>query len=142
MYGRKQTRKALNTKRANKGEALISAVIGSAILVPIALMVLDLVFLVLVNSANDNLAHSAARAAANQQNAATANSAATDIVMGFHTSEIVPNANLDLLTFTKESVTVNTSIDVKLPARFPGMPTYITFRAADSEPVVGIPATL
>ncbi len=142
MYPSKRANKAGRVSRSRKGEALISVIVGSTFLVPIALMAIDLVVLVLVNSANDNLAHTAARAAANQKTSTTAGSAATDVVMGFHTSTIIPAVNLDGVKFTGDKVTVATSIGVYLPAPIPCVPSYITFHASDSEPVVGVPSTL
>ncbi|PWU01570.1 MAG: hypothetical protein C5B53_02750 [Candidatus Melainabacteria bacterium] len=138
-----QTKVQLKANRKAKGEALVSVAIGASILITISFFVLDLIFAVLVNSCNDTLARNAARAAANQQDMASANLAATGVVGDFRTSNMIPAVSLVKFDYlTKESVTVITSMNVKVPCGVPGLPNYVTFNAQHTEAIVGVPSTL
>ena len=128
--------------RNRKGEAIISVVFGSTILIVICLFAADIIFLALANSANDTLARNAARAAANQQDAGTAVRAASGVVTDFHTSALIPAASLTNVAYTSDQVVVKTTINVKLPASLLGWPSALTFVAQDGEAVVGKPSTL
>jgi hypothetical protein len=130
-------------KRKSRGEALISVGAGALLLISLAFFGLDLISLVLVNSANDRLARNAARAAANQQDQASASQAAAQVVQDFQTSMIVPMVQLATFNYTADQqVTVITSMNVKIPCGLPWVPNYVTFQAKDTEAIVGVPATL
>lgn len=138
-------RKQTNLKAGHKtrGEALISVAIGASILMTISFFVLDLVFAVLANSCNDTLARNAARAAANQQDGGSANMAAMGVVQDFRTSNMIPAVQLAQFDYlNKESVTVITRMNVKVPCGVPGLPEYISFNAKHTEAIVGVPSTL
>jgi Flp pilus assembly protein TadG len=133
----------LRAGRKTKGEALISVAIGASILMTISFFALDLAFAVLANSCNDTLARNAARAAANQQDGGSANLAAQGVVQDFRTSKIIPAVQLAQFDYlNKESVTVITKMNVKVPCGVPGLPEYISFNAKHTEAIVGVPSTL
>lgn len=60
---------ATQTRRRSVGQSIIETVVGIIFLVPIVLFLFDVAVLVLSNTANDNLAKSAARAAASATDA-------------------------------------------------------------------------
>jgi hypothetical protein len=138
-----QSQISLKAGRKAKGEALVSVAIGASILITISFLVLDLIFAVLVNSCNDTLARNAARAAANQQDQASANMAAYGVVQDFRTSNMIPAVQVVKFDYQiKDNVTVETSMNVKVPCGVPGLPNYITFNAQHTEAIVGVPSTL
>jgi hypothetical protein len=116
---------------------------GLMILVPIALGIIDLSFLAIANTANDNLARNAARAAANQQKLAGAEDAASKVVDAFPISSIIPNVTLvEPINYTAaQNVTVKTIIAVKMPVAFPGFDPDVKFVAQHTEACVGMPVT-
>jgi Flp pilus assembly protein TadG len=139
----KRTNGQQKADRGQRGEALISVAIGASILITIAFFLLDIICMVLVNSSNDTLARNAARAAANQQDQASADAAANGVVQDFHTSGVIPDVQLvKFIYLPNQKVTVVTSMNVKVPAGVPGVPAYITFNAQDTEAIVGVPSTL
>lgn len=130
-------------KRNQRGQVFIEVLCGMFVLIPIALAALDLMVLVLGNSANDSLAKSCARAAANEQSEANAQAAAEQAVSHFPSSPLIEKVVLDTSKLTynqKENVTVETVITVRMPVAFPGMEPKIDFRARATEPVVGVTA--
>ncbi len=130
-------------RRNQKGQVFIEVLCGMFVLIPIALAALDLVVLVLGNQANDSLAKNCARAAANAQDASKAKEAALQVVNDFPASPLIEKVELDqsaLAYDSKENVTTETLITVRIPATFPGMEPKIQFRARATEPVVGVTA--
>ncbi|MDZ4835175.1 MAG: hypothetical protein SGJ27_15470 [Candidatus Melainabacteria bacterium] len=130
-------------KRNQKGQVFIEVLCGMFILIPIALAALDMMVLVLGNSANDSLAKNCARAAANEQSADKAKQAAMQVINEFPASPLVEKVVLDQSKMTydaKEEVTVETIITVRIPVVFPAMPSTMDFRARATEPVVGVSA--
>lgn len=131
-------------KRNPKGQVFIEVLCGMFVLIPIALAALDLMVLVLGNSANDSLAKNCARAAANEQSEANAKTAAEQVISHFPSSPLIEKVILDesKLTYdSKENVTTETVITVRMPVAFPGMEPKIDFRARATEPVVGVSAS-
>ncbi len=129
--------------RNQKGQCFVEVICGMFILIPIALLALDLGVLVLGNSANDSLAKNCARAAANAQSQDTAKDAAVKVVNDFPSSPLIEKVELDtskLMYDAKETVTTETVITVHLPVTLPGTVERIAFRARATEPVVGVSA--
>jgi hypothetical protein len=125
--------------RRPKAQALMEVLIGMFILIPIALFILDMVVLVVTNSANDSLAKNCARAAANEQTSTKANDAAQNVVASFHRSNIITNAILVGCNYRdRDSVIVETAISVKLPVTVLGINCSPTFHASAVEPIVGV----
>lgn len=128
--------------RAQKGQVFIEVLCGIFILIPIALAGLDVMVLVLANSANDSLAKNCARAAANSQGSGAALTAAQQVVSHFPNSPLVEKVELDnsklMFNTTAGAVVTETVMTVRIPVTLPGTQTTVKFRARASEPVVGL----
>lgn len=132
----------MRSKRNKTGMCIIETVVGAAVLVPICLFGLDILTIVLAESINEHLAKDAARSAANQASLTTAESAARNKVKEFRLSAIISSASVDKLDYSSgKQVSVQTKIDVKLPAPFPFFEKTTLF-ARSTEAVVGTPAAL
>lgn len=89
---------SLASSRRRRGQSIIETVVGIMFLVPIVLFLADIAILVLCNTANDNLAKSACRAAASATNAsgtgdATSGfAAAKAICQGFNCNQAIITA--------------------------------------------------
>jgi len=137
-----KTARTNSRNRKRNGDALIEVLLGALILVPIALGIIDISFLAIANTANDNLARNAARAAANQQKDAAAEDAASKVVDAFPTSNIIPNVTLVSTNFVAaQQVSVKTMLSVKMPVSFPGFNPDVQFVAQHTEACVGSPVT-
>jgi Flp pilus assembly protein TadG len=110
--------KARNTRRATKGNCFIECCLGGALLIPIALCMLDLGTIVLAAELNQTAARQAARSAANEQTQALANQAAQLAVDAYAPNQLT-SYQLGPVNYTSDSVTVQTSVDVKVPFQFP-----------------------
>lgn len=138
-------------------------------MIPIVLFLFDVAVLVLANTANDNLAKQAARAAAsavdpgngNQGDITVAETAANNIVGHFSTSGFIDNVQFAYLfyngTAKAESgglgappalattdpgpgnVAVTIAMQARAPVPFPGFDTQRTFWARAVEPIVSLP---
>jgi hypothetical protein len=83
--------------RQNRAQSIIETVVGVMVLIPIVLFLLDIAVLVMANTANDNLAKSACRAAASATDGGTpptgttacAQSAAQAVCSAFATPSII-----------------------------------------------------
>lgn len=130
-------------KRTTSGQVFVEVLCGMFILIPIALFALDLIVLVLGNSANDSLAKNCARAAANAQSAEKAKEAAQQVVKNFPFSPLIEKVELDtskLKYNAKENVTAETILTVRIPITLPGTKPKVAFRARATQPVVGVSA--
>jgi Flp pilus assembly protein TadG len=128
--------KARNTKRGTKGNCFIECVLGGALLIPIALCMLDLGTLVLGAELNDTLARQAARAAANEQTQALAQDAADKAAEPFTTSQLT-TFSVDNVAYTTDSVSVKTSVQITVPFQFPFL-SGETLVAQATMPVIGV----
>jgi len=123
--------------RTTKGSGLAEAAVAAIVLIPLALGMLDIIFIVLANSINDTACKNAARAAANETNGTLAKDAALKSLSSFQTSAIIPSLQLVSLDIppTADSVACKTKILVILPVPVPGC-SQITFMANAVEPIV------
>ena len=132
----------MNPKKQRKqnrtrGASLIEAALGALILVPIALLIVDIMCLVFANSVNDTCAKNCARAGANQPNGGAANAAAEKALATFQKSGIIKSIVLSDLTYQEGgNCTCVTDMVVNLPVPFPGF-TSANFRNRAVEPIVG-----
>jgi Flp pilus assembly protein TadG len=111
--------KTRNTRRGTKGNCFIECCLGGALLIPIALCMLDLGTIVLAAELNQTAARQAARSAANEQTPALAQQAAGMAVDAYAPNQLT-TYSLDNVNYTAgDSVTVKTSVDVKVPFQFP-----------------------
>jgi Flp pilus assembly protein TadG len=119
MFKRRRKMKARNTRRGTKGNCFIECCLGGALLIPIALCMLDLGSIVLAAELNDTAARQAARSAANEQTQTLAYNAAQLAVEAYAPNQLT-SYTLDNVNYTTgDSVTVQTSVDVKVPFQFP-----------------------
>ena len=141
-------RQRRNRRGSQRGVSLIEAALGSLILIPIALLIVDLIAIVIANSMNDTAVKNCARAGANQPDGALANQAAEKArtrvgdaemaVATFQTSGIVKSLTLAGLDYTPgETCTANTIMEVNLPVPLPGF-SNMTFNGKATEPIVGM----
>jgi len=130
--------KARNTKRGTKGNCFIECVLGGALLIPIALCMLDLGTLVLGAELNDTLARQAARAAANEQSQALAQDAVDKAAEPFEASPSNLTAfSVDDVNYSTDSVSVKTSVKITVPFQFPFL-SGETLVAQATMPVIGV----
>lgn len=152
-------------QRKRLGQSIIETVVGIIFLIPIVLFLFDVAVLVLSNTANDNLAKSAARAAASATDASgkgngnDAKTAASNIADNFATSPIIQKSGDSFVTGFEwnggsgndvksgEAITpapsdgqvaVITTMKVVLPVPFPFLPASQDFKAKAVEPIVSI----
>jgi hypothetical protein len=126
-----------HTIRKKRGSGLAEAAVAATFLIPLALGMLDIIFIVLANSINDTACKNAARAAANQTNGTLAKDAALKSLNSFQPSQIIPSLELVSLDIpaTADSVACKTKILVVLPVPVPGC-SQVTFMANAVEPIV------
>ncbi|MFN8656102.1 MAG: hypothetical protein U0105_07165 [Candidatus Obscuribacterales bacterium] len=137
------------SKRLRRGQSIVETVVGIIFLIPIVLFLLDVSVLVMAQTANDNLAKSAARAAASatpgpgQTGTSSAGQAAAQRVLNnFATSSIITSKTMPTFDYDMSTgnVTVGTQIVVRPPVVFPGFSQF-NFNARATEPIVSIPPT-
>lgn len=130
-------------RRHNRRRAatLAETMAGLMLLIPVVLFLIDVVALVIAQTANDALAKHCARAAAAGKDATEANTAAQRIISDFSDTFIVSGAQLVPAGSTKSwsttQVTCVTQVTCTLPVPIPGHATQI-FQADATEPVVGV----
>ncbi len=123
--------------RRKRGSGLAEAAVAATFLIPLALGMLDVIFIILANSINDTACKNAARAAANQTNGNLAKDAALKSLNSFQPSSIIPDLKLVSLDIppTADSVACKTKIVVILPVPVPGC-SQVSFMAQAVEPIV------
>lgn len=132
------TRQRRNHRGSQRGVSLIEAALGSLILIPIALLIVDLIAIVIANSMNDTAVKNCARAGANQPDGALANQAAEKALATFQKSGIVKSLSLAGLDYAPgETCTATTVMEVNLPVPLPGF-SNMTFNGKATEPIVGM----
>ncbi len=127
-----------NRKRA---ATLAETMAGLILVIPVVLFLIDVVALVIAQTANDALAKHCARAAAGGKDNAEANSAAQAVIAAFSDNFIVSGAQLvpgsSCKAWSNTQVTCVTQVTCTLPVPIPGHSTQI-FQADATEPVVGV----
>lgn len=121
--------------RRRKGQSFVEAITAAMVLIPIALLLLDLIVIAVANSMNDTASKNAARAAANQPDYPSALDAANKSISSFHASGIITGLNFNMDYTPGDQVAVETKMNVHLPMPFPGY-SDLLFVARDVEPVV------
>jgi Flp pilus assembly protein TadG len=120
-----------------RGSSIVESLAGLLLLIPMALLFVDLAALVLAQTANDALAKQAARSAAQTTNLTDATAAVTVVIQNFRQSKLMTVTSTSIPTFA-DSVTVKTFITCTLPIPLPFVGiTYQNFVASATEPVVG-----
>ena len=127
-----------------KGASIAEAVTGLVVLIPIVLIIIDISAIVLAQTANDDLAKHAARAAAGQSSYALRSAAATAVVSNYPGGSMTSSPTLVAYSESNnaQQVTVRTSIICNLPVQVPfGGLKQQQFVAFDTEPIVSGLAT-
>jgi hypothetical protein len=129
------------TKAAHKGQSLVEVVTGCLVMVPVALLVADVVFVLNLSKINNDLALAAARIAANQTNETAATLTVRQTLYQFQKPDQVLDLSLARFNYDTvlKMVTVNTTMEVRLPVPLPGC-TSTTLNASSTQPIVGVPA--
>jgi Flp pilus assembly protein TadG len=127
------------------GSSLIETTAGLLVLLPIVLFLVDIVALVLVQTANDSLAKQAARAAAEKADAVTAQTEAQNVVNNYPSSKLLVNPQMVVFTYTNDPVTavsqvyVRTQVTCMLPIAVPLVGVgQVNFLAEATEPIVAV----
>lgn len=107
-----------------KGQSIIEVVVGIILIVIALLALADLVVVVQAGMINGDLAARAARAAANQEDSASATSVAEDVANKFATSTIISGVDEIKVTLNSPAngqLTVDSTIKVNVPFPIPGL---------------------
>lgn len=127
--------------RDRRGSSLVETVLGSIIIVMIALFLVDVASIVICQTQNDALAKHCARAASNQDNSSKATTAVNDVITEFQKagggSKICVFQN-KTLTWSDAQVFVKTEVTCNFPVPIPFGPASMNFMAEATEPVVAV----
>jgi Flp pilus assembly protein TadG len=123
-------------RRPRRGSCFIECLLGGALLIPIGLGMVDLGTLLLAAQLNDAAARQAARSAANEQTEVLADKAATTAMDNFAPSQMT-SFDLNKVTYAAGQVSVETSVDVRLPIQLP----FLTEKTLVTESTMPIIAT-
>ena len=128
-------------KRRGKAQSFIEVVTGCLVMVPIALLVVDVVFVLNLSQQNADLALASARMAANQPNDFAANMTVREALYRFNKPANCRDVSLNQFRYdeVRKVVTVTTAMEISLPVPLPGC-TSTTLTASSVQPIVGIPA--
>jgi len=123
--------------KRKRGQALIETIVGLFIFVPVVLFLIDVIALVMAQTANDALAKDCARAAAEEVDQAQAQTACNQVKVNF-SSPVLRINTVNVTAYSDETVTVVTNATFTFPVAIPmfGVSTQ-EFGATATEPVVG-----
>jgi hypothetical protein len=129
-------------KRIATAQSFIEVVTGCLVMVPVALLVVDVVFVVNTSRVNSDLALSAARMAANRADDSDARAAAQQVIADWTKPSNVQSVEMKQFNFNETSklVSVSTSMEMTVPVPLPGF-TTTSVNATSIQPIVGIPAS-
>lgn len=133
--------------RNQKGQGLVEvSVVGGAVMVPVVLFLLDMIFLFGANSLNDQYVKVAARAAASQSTQAGAIEAAQNVISKFPCSALIPEIKVVDVDYrqpedlgAQKIVVVRTEMKTVIPVQFPFLVNTPTFQAKSVEPITALP---
>jgi hypothetical protein len=129
------------SKATHKGQSLVEVVTGCLVMVPVALLVTDVVFVLNISKINADLALAAARMAANQPDETAATLVVRQAISQFTKPDPVLDVSLSHFGYDTvlKMVTVNTTMEMRLPVPLPGASTT-SLTASSVQPIVGVPA--
>ncbi|MBX9772277.1 MAG: hypothetical protein K2X29_12950 [Candidatus Obscuribacterales bacterium] len=107
-----------------KGQSIIEVVVGIILIVIAVLALVDIVVVIQAGMINGDLAAKAARAAANQEDSASATSVAEEAANKFATSTIISSVDSVKVTLNSPAtgqLTVDSTIKVNVPFPIPGL---------------------
>lgn len=125
--------------RRTRASIVAEAVAGVLILVPLALLSVDAMAMVTASHSTEELAQTAARAAANTTEDDIALKLATDTVDLYPRSDLVVGASINTFHFDKENkvVTVEVVMQVRPPVPLPGV-SLVDLKATSAQPIVAL----
>ena len=105
--------------KRKRGASLVEVTVGLFIIIPMFLAIIDLSAIVVGQIVNDAMAKRAARAAAHQENAGAATTAAQNVVSAYLPNGIVTSIAIEKVDFDKDKsgkVVVETKTIINIPA--------------------------
>ncbi len=131
------------TIRRKRGQSLIEILVGSIVLVPLVLAIIDLAVVIMGGDICHELAKQAARAAANSATVGEATTAVADVETNFVKSSTYQSLVLKLQKYdgTHDGIaSVLCTVTILLPVPIPFLKVGPTFsiETQASEPIVGI----
>ncbi len=122
-----------------KGQCIVEMVVGTILLIPVILFMLDVGFAFVCTQVLDDLARDAARGAASQKSAKAAVKSAKNMLSRFRTSTLITNVSLadyGVAYPAKDTVIVRVRMDVNLPVPFPFINNSPKFLTEAVQPVL------
>ena len=132
-----------NRRRGPRGQSIIEVLVGSIVLVPIVLAIIDLAVVYIGGDICNDLAKQAARAAANASDLAEATTAVADVETNFNKSPTYKNLVLKLDKYDgthdgMANVKCTVTIVLPVPIPFLSLGPEMTIKTQASEAIVGI----
>lgn len=132
--------------RRKNGASLVEVIVGLFIIIPMFLCIIDLSAIVVGQIVNDAMAKRAARAAAHQDNAGAATTAAQNVVSAYQPNGIVTSIAIEKVEFDQAKsgkVSIQTKTIINIPAPIPIVSIFKNGRemhAKATEPIVMLTA--
>ncbi|MDX2106690.1 MAG: hypothetical protein SFY67_09855 [Candidatus Melainabacteria bacterium] len=132
--------------KRKRGASLVEVTVGLFIIIPMFLAIIDLSAIVVGQIVNDAMAKRAARAAAHQDNAGAATTAAQNVVSAYLPNGIVTSIAVEKVDFDKDKsgkVVVETKTIINIPAPIQIVSIFQNGRAMHAratEPIVMLTA--
>lgn len=132
--------------KRKRGASLVEVTVGLFIIIPMFLAIIDLSAIVVGQIVNDAMAKRAARAAAHQENAGAATTAAQNVVSAYLPNGIVTSIAIEKVEFDKDKsgkVVVETKTIINIPAPIQIVSIFQNGRAMHAratEPIVMLTA--
>lgn len=132
--------------KRKRGASLVEVTVGLFIIIPMFLAIIDLSAIVVGQIVNDAMAKRAARAAAHQDNAGSATTAAQNVVSAYLPNGIVTSIAVEKVDFDKDKsgkVVVETKTIINIPAPIQIVSIFQNGRAMHAratEPIVMLTA--
>ena len=127
--------------RARSGSSLVETLTGFFVLLPLALVAVDIATMMITAQQNEQLAESAARAASTQGDQQSAKDAAEDALSEFQTTSVVTGTSVEDVDYSIPlgRVIITTTMNVRLPVPFPNFANQV-LKATATQPIVSTPA--
>ncbi|CAN5293798.1 hypothetical protein BH11CYA1_BH11CYA1_48160 [soil metagenome] len=129
--------------RNRRAQSIIEVLVGSIVLVPIVLAIIDLAVVYIGGDICNDLAKQAARAAANASDITEATTAVADVQTNFNKSATYENLTLNLVQYDGThdglaNVRCTVTIVLPVPIPFLSLGPKMTINTQASEAIVGI----
>ena len=130
-------------RKTRRGQTLLEAIAGFAVIIPLGLMAVDLVTVLSTSQSNEQWAEMAARAACSQGNEQAAKQAAENALKRCQLSNLIKSISVETVDYDlgKGQVTIGTTMEVAMPVPFPFL-SQIECHASAIQPIVSTPAPI